>query len=509
MSTQPLSGGLSGAMFATFGAMNAVPTSPILSSGTVRQYPQALYSLNRALAANTNAYKSLLDVLGDYGLEDTAMQGLRNPVNAVCEFYESTLWPGTIREDDDDSALPLIVGPDARDADNLRAAIHQVWRWSNWNDGKETAAYDAANLGDQVFKVRSDEAQKRAWFEVIAPDYMTDLDTDGRGYLTYIRLDIPVNRRKADGAIETVIHTEVWDKETQLYRRWEGPSRGIVSLDQLGRPTEQETMEQLAGVDFVPFVHWRFKATSTDSRGVSAFGRALDKIIYGDALVTALHQRLTRYNQADWALEGSGVDADGMPIPAPQVGSGDDGAVLEMGGGKLWRLPSGWKLRDLVAGLDYANHLAVVDAHYRAMKSYDLQELTWYEVSEASGADSGRALDYKLTPAKSKLDKARGRSDASLIRVTQMCLSVGQQLGIADFSEAKIGTYAAGNFDFWIADRPIVPVSPQDQIDMDAKRATTAQTLAQTYGADGAAEVAGYSEDQRAALADFTNTPAP
>lgn len=489
-----LRAGLAGAMTGLFGTRNVVPTTRTLSAGTIRQYPQAMYELMRALDSNTNAYKSISDVLGDYGLEHTALQGLRNPTHAVTSFYEANLWPGTIREDDDESALPLRMPKHDRE-ENLRAAIHQVMRWSNWNDNKDGAAHDAAMLGDQVFKVVSDRAQRRAWFELIGPEYMTDLDVDGRGYLTYLRLDVPQVRRARDGTTETFIHTEIWDKEHQRYRRWER-STALADVDNLGTPAHEQSMEQLFGLDFVPFVHWRFDRTSSDARGVPAIMRALDKIIYGDALVSSLHQRLARHGGADWALEGTGRDEDGLPLPPPAMDEGDGEEIELPGGGTFWKFPAGWSLKSLVAGLDYTAHLAVIESHYRALREYDLQELTWGTISEAGDA-SGRALNYKLTPAKSKLDKARGRGESSLIRAVQMCLSVAQQLGAPGFGVDEIGMYTRGDLDFWFGDRPLVPLSQQELSEMETARVARVKGWTDAgMEREGAMLMEDYSEEQ-------------
>ena len=505
--------GLVGAAYNALGrgTLATVPSSRILNVSALRENPQALYAMMRALAANTGAYKSISDILPDYGLSTTAMQGLRNPTHAVCSFYEANGWSGTIREDDDESALPLITPETAKD-EKLRAAIHMIWRASNWNDNKDGAFYDAAMLGDQVLKVRSTgdqrddlsripEALRRSWFELVSPDYMTDLDVDGRGYLTYIRLDVPQLRRDREGKTETYVRTDIWDKENQRFRRWEHKQTAATGTDQLGTPIKDEDMEQVFGTDFVPFVHWQFDRESGSQRGVPAVMRALDKILYGDAITTSLHRRLSREN--DWLLKGTGTDPDGIPLPPPPMT--ETGGTVAVGDGYMHRLPAGWDITSLVAGLDFAAHLAVVKDHYLALQETDLPELAWGAISEAGGDVSGRALNYKLTPAKSRLEKARGRAESSLIRATQMCLSVAQKIGAPGFSEAEIGRYDRGELDFWIADRPIVPLSEGERSEIETQRVTRVKTWTDSgAGLDEAARVEGYTDEQVDALTDVT-----
>lgn len=484
---------------------------------------QATYAMYRTLADNNNPYAGLKSIMGTYGLGDTAMQGLRNPANAICAFYEATLWPGTIREDDAESALPLGLPQDVQDAlaANLRNAIHYAWRESNLNTRKDTLAYECANVGDVLFKVRSDTESTipRVWFETILPDYLTDFTLDGRGYLTYVRLDVPQRRRLPDGTSEGYTHTEIWDKDAGTFRVWTHKQHGattIVAVDQLGRPDEDgdEAIVTVVGNDFVPFILWRWDERSDEDRGISALARSYDKIIYGDALVTQLHQRLGRHNRADKALVSQAFGSDNTPLAPVKLNTDTDGTIqsIEVNGEQMWVPPPGYDIRDMVADLRYADHLAVVEAHYKALMHTDAPELAWYEVSEAGGNESGRALDYKLTPAKAKVEKARGRAEAELIRITQMCLSVGQFIGVPGFSVAEIGTWDANSFDFWIGERPIVPMSRMDDLAVEQARANVAKTLTDGgFSHKGAVQVAGY-EDADADLlerGDFETQPEP
>lgn len=467
----------------------------------------SIYDLLRHLASNLDPYHDLLGYLSRTDFKSVSIQGLRNPTNAVCEVYESTLWPGMIRENDDDSALPLVFGPQVTNPDNLKAAILRVWEASNWNENKDTAAYDAANLGDQLFKVVGDAAGGQVYFQIIQPDYLTAFTPDPRGYLRWIRTDVPETRTLANGTTETIWETEVWDKETGTLRVWEHKDGPTQPVERLGTPRETVTFAAIFGEDFVPFVHWRFKARSGQERGVAAVMHALDKLIAGDALVTALFQRLTNHNMPDEIITSSIIDQNGMPAPPLRSASVTQ---VDVAGVMRYSLPGGYQFTSTVPQLQYAEHLAAIEAHYQALKRDDLIELSFNEVSEAGGDLSGKALNYKLGPTKAKVDRARGRGESALVRITQMCLTAGQNLGIAGFSAAEIGTFEAGNFDFWFRDRPLIPTSPEDQADLDTSRTQRVKTLVDSGASlGGAMRVAGYDDEAVTAATDFSATVEP
>jgi hypothetical protein len=259
----------------------------------------------------------------------------------------------------------------------------------------------------------------------------------------------------------------------------------------------------MLGTDFVTFVHWKHSTSSSSPRGVPAIYPALGKIVLCDALTTALHERLTNHNLPDYYLTSAGLrDPDNMSVPPPSLaGLNSVSGVLLKNGVTLDALPSGWDIRSSVAQLDYMGHLNTIKEHYDLMVKTDLSELAWYEISEASGDMSGKALTYRLSPVKSKIDQARGNAESALIQITQMCLTVGQNLGLPGFDAGSIGTFETGAFDFWIADRPIVPLSEEERLSNDQTRAQTMRELTDAgVGLDVAALQSGYTQEQADAM---------
>lgn len=512
-----LRNGLAGAMQSISYGSNTPPLGPALdigSTGTpsLRGQPWALHALMRGMAMNSAVYESIAAGLPRYGLEGVALQGLRNPTNAVAQFYRATLWPGTIREDDAESALPLIM-PERTTNDALRAAIHGVWRASNWNSLKDDVAYDNANLGEQVLKIVEGKPTKPPYVQVIQPEFLTDLDVDGRRYLTYIRLDIPISSIDAESLgyrtadqYRTIWRTEIWDKRRSTYRVWVHQEGATTPDNELGTPLIDTELDQVYGVDFIPFVHMMHERSSASPRGIPATLRAFDKIVYLDVLATSLHQRLNNHNTDEKVLQSQLTGAMGEPLPPPMLG---DAGKVTVNGTTIWSLPSGWTMNNTASLIDFVSHAAEVVTTYESLKNTDLPELAWGLISESGNDVSGKALQYQLTAAKARCDQARGMAEDALIRATQMALSVGQAMEVAGFDAASIGTYDTGALDFWIDDRPIVPLTEQERDDLDTAKANRLKVLTDAGASlEAAAKTAGYTDDEIMMLADVGIPPA-
>jgi len=151
-------------------------------------------------------------LLSGLGARRQEIRPLRNPAFRVVEFYAAKLWPGVLPD-----ALPIVTENPA-----ITKPIQQVWTWSNWGSEKQAAARWFACYGDMFVKVATRENEigepVRVFLQNLEPQYVTDFDADERGYLTYIRIDIPQQRRDGD-EVKAYTHTEVWTKEE--YRLWE------------------------------------------------------------------------------------------------------------------------------------------------------------------------------------------------------------------------------------------------------------------------------------------------
>ncbi|MDI6769748.1 MAG: hypothetical protein QMD04_08735 [Anaerolineales bacterium] len=428
---------------------------------------------------NNGLYALIQQDLMTNGLWTEGMVGLRNPAHRVVEFYVAKLWPGKLSV-----ALPIVTTNE-----NIIEPIHKIWEWSNWGSAKQVAARWFALYGDMFIKVAAKakgpgEPASQVFFQNIKPMYVTDITADERGYLTRIRIDIP--RIRKGETIQTYFYTEIWDKSTQLYRRWENNNGPGTSEDRLGQPIEERPFSDF-GIDFIPIVHAKFQDVG-EPRGIGAFTHALDKIDEANRMATRLHQLLFRFNDVIFAVSANMVDGSGRPLPAPSLELGDDqmgdSQTMTVGTGtKVARLPGNSKLEMMVPDLKYADALEILNAHMRELER-DLPEMAYYRMREQGRDLSGRAIRLLLSDTVDKVLEARGNAETALARADAMALTIGINLELFD---KNIGAYDLGSFDHTFKDREVIPLSELEKREialLDKQLGVSEDTLLTRLGYD-------------------------
>jgi hypothetical protein len=445
------------------GLFSRITTTQVFTSlsayyASLPNHPREMYAIQKAYYTQNGLYDFLHQALTSVGGDIQSIKPLRNPAYRAVEFYPAKLWPGAI-----DEAFTITA-----DNSSIEEPIKQVWVWSNWAARKQVFARWFATYGDSFTKVVQTTDKSRVYYELLDPQYVSDFDRDERGYLTYVRIDIPRERRDAQGERKAYTYTEVWDKETQTLRIWEHDKGIDAPLDQLGTPKRQELFSAF-GIDFVPIVHAPFKDIG-EKRGAGCFTLQLDKIDEANRQATRLAQMLFRHAEGLFALESDLVDATGRPIPPPNLSTtnktGADGVdrdVVDLGGSKFLKFPGGWHLTSLVPDIAYDSALAILQDHMTELEN-DLPELVYYRVRDLGTDISGRAVRLLLSGAEDKINEARGNAVAALIRLNQMALTIGQANGLKGFENLG-GDYASGSFDHTIELPPVFELTDLEKME--------------------------------------------
>ncbi len=393
------------------------------------------------------------------------LKALRTAAHRSVEFFVATIWPGVLPD-----ALPIETDNEA-----IIPAIEQVWQWSNWSSQKQVFIRKCAAMGEIFVKVATRPDNSRVFFQLLDPRHVMDFDTDERGFLTWIRIDVPLASREGD-KVKVLTRTEVWDRRVLArltegdtlqmggsLRVWEHDKGDEPDLTKLGPPLETRSLEEF-GIDFIPIVQCQWSDRG-EQHGAGAYDHAVEKLVDGDRIVTRLHQQLYRSNTEAWALQAPGrVDALGREIPPPVVeglsGSStrDDGRV-QVGDARLVRVPSGWELTSLVPNINYAAALDIANAHLQEIRR-DLPELAYFDSTELGANASGRARRIHLAPAIDRALEARANCEEALIRLNQMALTIGQNAGLNKFR--NLGTFESGAFAHHFKERNVLPADELD-----------------------------------------------
>jgi len=411
------------------------------SSMLANEDPRAFYQMLMAYYQNNGLYDDLM--LAMYQLKNWqhGMKPLRNPANRVVEFYVAKLAPGALPD-----ALPIVTHNE-----RIIRPIQQVWEWSNLSARKQVLVRWLAIYGDGFIKVVSKRGDK-VYLQLLEPGCVSDFSADHRGYLTDVRIDIPMEKKG-------LIHTEVWTKAS--YRVWEHRQGLGVETERLGAPLEETPLSEF-GIDFIPIVHGKLRDIG-EKRGVGAYALALDKIDEANRQATRLHQMIFRHNKANWALRANAQDASGRPLPPPSIDgtlAGNGMETLELGDETVLRLPGLSVLDSLVPQLDYGSALAILNAQMDEIEQ-DLPELAYYKLRE-KGDLSGRAVRALLSDAIDRLLEARGNVEDMLARADAMALTVGQAVGVFH----DLGDYHRGDFKHGFARRDVIPLDELDKAEI-------------------------------------------
>jgi len=374
------------------------------------------------------------------------VKSIRNPAWRVAEFYASKLFPGNLPD-----ALPIEA-----ENDRIVEPIQQVWTWSNFASMKQRWARWFAIFGDWFIKVSTKgNPVSSVYMSLIRPEYVTDMDLDERGFLTYLRLDIPTVNESGN---EVEYHTEVWDKSTQEVSIWRHSIGLDRQLSEMGPPFFRADFSQTHGEDFIPVVYQPFRDDG-GGRGSGAYASQLEKIDEVNRQATRLSQMLFRYNRAVWAATSTGQDATGRPLPPISFSDleGADGKVT-IGDDDIITLPSMSDLQPLVPNINYGDALKVLESQIAEL-AHDLPELAYYEL-RGLGEISGRAVRFLLDDMISRVIEARGNAEAAMVRAQMMALTIGQNVGLPQFE--GLGEFESGALDHSFGDRPVLPEDKQE-----------------------------------------------
>lgn len=448
------------------------------------------YAVLEAYRASHDLYGRLRRALTPEAGDEAGYAGyknLRNPAYSIAELYSYKLT---------DETLGAYEGPE-----DIRALLHRVWEWSNWQDRQEIAARSYAVTGDMFLKA-ADEGEgegARTFLQWIDPSCVTDFDEDDRGHISFVRLDFPQERRTEEGKLQFFTETEIWNKERGYHAVYEHDGNHettladllsgeanrrinavLVLYEELREDPPPDPNRAWTGFDFVPIVHRKLRDAG-GTRGEGVYEHALDSLDEANLLASRLHGML--FPSVVWAVTRlSGPSGESLPpirIESSADGFSTNGPtgqgelesryLMKVAGQTLMRLPGGADLKPLVPSQDVSGHAEVLDRQVADTKER-LPELRYAQLIEV-GQISGRAARLYLSDAVDRIGGARRKYEDGLVRAIQMCFTLARIRSIAGFEGLPEYPDEARAFAF--ASRDVFPVSGLEE-------AEEGRTLAQT-----------------------------
>lgn len=411
------------------------------------------YDLLWALYGNA-AYTDLIRVLQRYQTDRRFyryIRGIYNPARRIVEFYVQHVAGGILDTRPDRGALPIEIETGVEAAwPEMRAAIGQVWQWSNWQSKKSVMVRHGAALGDTFLKVVDDTVKGKAFTQVLWPGIVTAATHDDYGNV--VAYTIEYTARDA-GTGNSYRYKETCDKATFATFRDDKP----FGYD--GAPAAWENP-----YGFVPMVHVQHLDLGGDW-GAVPHHATMDKVHELNDQASLLNDQVRKAVNVPWAFIG--VDPGDITLTSGQ----DEVPILAIRGASKNEV----ELKALLYEIDIEHALANVQAQIEEIER-DHPELTIRKLREQVRDVTGRAVRLIFDDAERLVVEARANYDDGQRRALQMAMSIAGFRGYGPaFEGIDLGTYAAGGLDFRFGERPVLPEDEAERTQADLQRAQAAE----------------------------------
>lgn len=487
-----------------------------------------------AFAARQTYYEALKQLYRGTSLLDpggraraglyAASRPLFNPTKRLVDFYVDSIYPGGLSDDGrplpdgTPSAVPL--ADDTPDA--LRAAIVQMWQWSNWTEQVTVYTLYGAMTGNVLVEVSDDVDRGKVYLTVHWPGDVADLTLDSAGHVKAYTL-----------------RYREYDKPRQQYyvysRQVDGERIRTFRDD---RPYDYSTTGQGSAWDnpygFVPAVWVRHRHVGSDYGAPAIFGSEskLDEASSVASMAADAVQKKLNAPAIFWT--------DGQVTPAlsetKMGGAGtstDEYQTRQQRAAALARLrsdfpflkgPKEGRVDALATALQVGDAQPLVDWLAGQVSEDQPELLVWKELRQMSQV-TGPAAARLVTDAARRLDRAQKMYDRGTIDLAQMAVAMGgmrfaegqggwarrtrQRQAFAGFG---LDSYEAGQLDFSLLPRPLLSPTTRERLEDGQIRASTIKTLVESgypvelavASVDGLApdapELAAFTRDRLAAI---------
>jgi hypothetical protein len=198
--------------------------------------------------------------------------------------------------------------------------------------------------------------------------------------------------------------------------------------------------------------------------GAPPFHSTVAKIDEMNDAASLLNDQIRKAVNVIWYFSGVAAGSD-LSIS----GQLDDGTATSDPTSRRDKLPAIYGPKDsaptaMIAPLDIANTAANIQ-NMLAEIERDMPELSLHRVREM-GQMTAPGIRAGYNDAIDKITESRGNYDDALIRAHKMAISIGAYRRLENFTAFDTGSYARGDLDHYIAERPVIEdmLSKQERI---------------------------------------------
>lgn len=388
------------------------------------------------------------------------IRNIYNPSYRLGEFWKTKLLGGMLDPKAGDgsetpSALPIVT-----EHETLRPAIAKIWEWSNWQIKKDIFGLWTPILGDGVLKIVDNPDREKAYIQVVHPSRLREVDQDDFGNVKGYVIEYQVPDPRAGYSGPVTFREESWRTKDSLdvnYRTY---------LNQSLYDWDGNGAEWSVPYGFVPMVTLQHNDVGLDF-GWSEIYPDLSKFREVDDQASKLHDQIRKLVEGAWLLAGvtkptttpvvSGQDATDEK---PQPGREEMKMIYSTNGdAKAHSLVSPINIGEVSANIK--DIIAEIERDYPELK---------VDMANATGDLSGRALRINRAPAEAKVLQRRPNYDNALVRAQQMAVAIAGFRGYDEaFDGFNLDSYAAGDLDHRIGERPVFDTDPMDKLEQEGK----------------------------------------
>lgn len=388
-------------------------------------------------------------------------RSLYNPTRRLVDFYAGAIYPGMV------TAAPDRYGDAARLAypladatpPALRNALDVLWQWSNWQSTKGVLTRWGAALGDVLIEAVDDLEREKVLPALVWPGHVADLTLDPTGNVKAYRLEY-----------------KAVDEREQSYTYAKAVDGDWFRVFREREPVQEWRNEY----GFVPAV-WVKHADVGGQHGQPAL-RGIEKVDELNGLVSQAHDNLRKMMGAPLIVASEGVlsplygdEKRGGTAEAQALGR-DEAELLN-----VWRVAGSANI--LSVPLDPQAVLGWVERLLGEIE-HDHPELTFYQQLRGMGEVSGVAASRLMGDVEGLVLDAQSAYDMQCTKLFQMCIAIagwrvntrawGRAQGLTRAQEVfrpfGLDSYAAGDLDFTILPRPLVPMNEKERMEMERER---------------------------------------